>query len=154
MKKANLSIALVFAGIGVWVIIESYRLGIQTLRDPGAGSFPLLLGIALCLLALALCIDFLKHSSRTDTWKEAEKIKNKINLKISVAVISFLIGYAALLEILGFLITSFFFMWGLFWIANPRRWLFVSGSAALVTGVAYIVFVVLCQVSFPAGIWR
>jgi hypothetical protein len=154
MKKANLIIALAFEGIGIWVIIDSCRLELQTLNDPGAGFFPFFLGILLCLLGLPVCISSLKNFGSADVRKEAEEIKYTITLKKFGAVIAFLIGYAVLIDILGSLITFFLFFWGLLWVANPRRWLFISGFSALVAALSYLIFVILLQVPFPAGILR
>jgi putative tricarboxylic transport membrane protein len=153
MRKANLIIALVFEGIGVWIIIESCRLGIKTLNDPGAGFFPLILAILLCLLGLPVIISSLKNFGSADVRKEPEEIKYTTFKKIG-AVIGSLIGYAVFLNILGSLLTFFLLLWGLFWMGSPRRWLFVSGLSALVAALSYLLFVILLQVPFPAGVWR
>jgi len=153
MKKANLIIGLVLEGIGIWIIIESCGLGIKTLNDPGAGFFPLVLAILLCLLGLPVIISSLKNFGSADVRKEPEEIKYTTFKKIG-AVIGSLIGYAVFLNILGSLITFFLLLWGLFWMGNPRRWLFVSGLSALVAALSYLLFVFLLQVPFPAGIWR
>ncbi len=153
MKKANLIIALAFEGIGIWIIIESCRLGIKTLNDPGAGYFPFILSILLCLLGLPVFISSLKNFGSADVRKEAEEIKYTA-LKKTAPIIASLVGYAVLLNILGSLITFFLLSWGLFWIANPRRWLFVSGLSGLAAALSYLIFVILLQVPFPVGIWR
>lgn len=150
MKKGNLVIALILEAIGVLIIVESFKLEIKSLNDPGAGFFPLILAISLCLLGLPICINALRKSV-TDTGKEAE-VKPPFG-KIAT-VIGSLAGYAVFLNILGSLITIFLLLWGLFWMGNPRRWFFVSGLSALVAVLSYVLFVVLLQVPFPAGILR
>lgn len=153
MKKENLIIALAFEGLAIWMIVDSCRLGIQTLNNPGAGYFPFILGILLCLFGLPVFISSLKNFGRAEVRKEAEEIKYPI-LEKTGPVIASLIAYAVLLEILGFLITFFLLSWLLFWIANPRRWLFVSGLSALIAALSYLIFIIVLQVPFPRGIWR
>ena len=139
----------VLEGLGVWIIIDSYSLGIGNFNNPGPGLFPLLLGIVLCLIGLPGFISSLKYIMTGDRIKEVKSIEYTDNLKKIGTVIFFLLGYALLLNILGFLIASFLFMVGLFWIGNPRRWLLVFGSSLISTILTYLVFVVLLQMPFP-----
>lgn len=151
MKRGNLIIALILEGLGIWVMVDSLGLGLQKLNDPGPGLFPFLLGGLLCLLSLPLCIEFLRKG---DIGKEEEGVEYSTDFKKLCTATAYLIGYILLLDILGFLITSFLFLFGLFWIGNPRKWLFVAGFSAGVVALAYIVFVVLLQLHFPTGILR
>jgi putative tricarboxylic transport membrane protein len=153
MKKENLIIALTIEGIGIWMIIGSCGLGIQTLNNPGAGYFPFILSILLCLLGLPVLIGSLRNFVHAEVGEKAEGLKHVILTKIG-PIIASLVAYAVLLDILGSLITFFLLSWLLFWIANPRRWLFVTGLSTLVVAACYLIFIVLLQVPFPRGIWR
>ena len=151
MRRGNLIIALVLEGLGIWVMLDSYGLGLQKLSDPGPGLLPFLLGGFLCLLSLPICIEYLR---KIDRGKEEKGGEYPIDFKKLCTATAYLIGYILLLDILGFLITTFLFLFGLFWIGNPRKWLFVAGFSAGVVALTYIVFVVLLQIHFPAGILR
>jgi hypothetical protein len=152
IKRANLIIALALEAFGILIIIECFKFEIKTLNDPGAGFFPILLAVAMCLLALPILIDALKRSNG-DKGKKAQGLGHVPFGKIAI-VLGALAGYAVFLNFLGSLLTFFFFMFGLFWMGNQRRWLFVSGVSALVAALAHLLFVTLLQVPFPPGIWR
>ena len=152
MKRANLIISMALELFGVLIIIECFKLEIKTLNDPGAGFFPVILAVTMCLLGLPILIGALKKSE-VDAGEKTQEPGNVPFGKIAV-VMAALAGYAVFLNILGSLLTFFFFMFALFWMGNPRRWLFVSGISALVAALSYLLFVILLQVPFPPGIWR
>jgi len=152
-KTANLIIALALEAFGILIIIESFKLEIKTLNDPGAGFFPVILAVAMCLLSLPILIGALKKSDGDNTGKKAEGLGHVPFGKIAT-VLGALAGYAVFLNILGSLLTFFFFMLGLFWMGNPQRLVLVSGVSALVAVLAHVLFVILLQVPFPPGIWR
>jgi hypothetical protein len=155
MKKGNLIVACVLEGLGIWVIFDSYRMGLQTLANPGAGLFPFLLGILLSLSSLPICISSIKDLRKANgARKEEEGIRHDADLrKLGGATLCF-IGYFLLLDTLGFLLTSFIFLFGLFLIGNPRKWAFNSIFSASVVVLAYMIFNIFLQVPFPSGIFR
>lgn len=155
MKKATLIAAFILEGMGVLVIFFAYRLGLQSLANPGAGLYPFLLGILLCLLAMPTCISSLNEFRKAGVEsKEGRGLEYHANLKKLWAPIASLCGYFLLLDILGFLLTSFIFLFLLFLMGNPRRWVFPSLFSAGVVALAYLIFNILLQVPFPAGVWR
>jgi putative tricarboxylic transport membrane protein len=153
MKKGNLIFALLLEGLGIWITIDSYRMGIKTLSDPGAGLFPFLLGVVLCFLVLPICITSLKDLKKAGK-AVADQEKLSIygaGLKKIVATMVLLIGYFALLDILGFFATTFLFLSGLFWIGYPRRWLLVLVISAITVILSYLIFSILLKTPFPRG---
>jgi putative tricarboxylic transport membrane protein len=149
MERGNIVVIFVLEGLGIWIIFDSYRLGVQTVADPGSGLFPLLLGVLLCLSVLPYFISSLKYLMSADKIKEEKSIEYRANLKRLSTVMVYLVGYALLLDILGFLITTFLFLVGLFWIGNPRRWLLVFGFSLIATILSYLIFDILLQMPFP-----
>jgi putative tricarboxylic transport membrane protein len=149
MERGNIVIIVVLEGLGIWVIIDSYRLGLQTIENPGAGLFPFLQGVLLCLVGLQILISSLKSSSDIDTVKKERGIEPKANLKRVGAATACLVGYALLLEKLGYAITTFLFLFGLLWIGYHRRWLFVFEVSIVVTILSYLLFDVFLKVPFP-----
>ena len=153
MKKGELIVAFVLEGLGIWITIDSYKLGLQTFSDPGSGIFPFLSGILLCILVLPICINCLKELRKVNIMIE-ERMVSYQDLKKRGAVLACLIGYFLFLNILGFLITTLLFLYGLFWIGNPRRWLFVLVFSVVVSALSYIIFDLLLEISFPSGFFR
>lgn len=154
MKKGELIVAFVLEGLGIWVAIDSYKLGLQTLGNPGAGFFPFLSGILLCILILPICINSLKDLRKVNRAVGEKLAGYQVNLKKRSAVLACLIGYFLFLNILGFLITTSLFMYGLFCVGIRRKWLFILVFSVVVAGLSYIIFDVLLQISFPSGFFR
>ena len=157
MAKGKLLFSLILAGVGLLIIIDSYKLGLQTLSNPGPGLFPFLLGILLCLLVFPKCIGCLKDLMKIDLVKGKKGIEYKGNLNRFIGAIICLIGYFLLLDILGFLIDTFLFLFGLFGIGKHgkhRKWLAVFLLSAVVDALAYLIFHILLQISFPSGFLR
>jgi len=154
MKTWDIILSFTIQGVGLWVIVGSYRLGLQTFTDPGPGLFPFLLGAVLCLFSGPICINSVKELrdfNIATEWKAAEDRGGLIKLGVAVACLS---GFLLLLNVLGFLITCFIFLFGLFWLGNPRRWLFVFMFSAIMAILSYIIFNIILQIPFPQGLFR
>jgi putative tricarboxylic transport membrane protein len=151
MKKGNLIFSLVLEGFGFLIIADSYQLGFQTFSNPGPGLFPFLLGVLLCMLTFPLCITSFKGLLKTHLVDKGQVITRQPHVKQLAMVVAFLIGYFLLLDVLGFLIDTFLFLFGLFWIGYPGRLLRVALLSAAVDALAYLIFYVLLQVQFPSG---
>lgn len=156
MGKGNFYIAVILEGLGIWVIIDSYKMGIQTLSDPGSGLFPFLLGISLCILALPICIGSLKDLKKSNLvpTDEGKGTGNRPNLRNIIVVTAFLTGYFSLLDILGYLITTFFLLLGLFWLGYDRKWLLILIISSVTLVLSYVIFDVFLKIPFPSGFWK
>jgi putative tricarboxylic transport membrane protein len=147
-KRANLIFSAALELLGILVIIESFKLGFQTFSNPGPGLFLFILGALLCLLVSPTLIGTLRGFETG----EAEKEEHPTNLKKLIVVTTCFLGYFFFLDLLGFLIITFLFLFGLFWIENPGKWLYVLALSVLVDALAYLVFGVLLEISFPTGL--
>jgi len=150
MKKGELIIGLTMAGMGIWITIDSYNMGLKTISNPGPGFFPFVLGMSLCILALPICIRSTGGVKKVSAKEEifVENPKNLIKLGLIIAC---LLGYFFFLDTLGFPITTFFFLFILFWIGYPRKWLFISIFSVILVALAYLIFGYLLQTPFPFG---
>jgi hypothetical protein len=132
----------------VFVFIESLRLGVGTLRNPGMGFLAFgasgLLGIlSLILLLQAIC-------------KKAEiRIQPIFAGILWIRVIFILVAlliYSQVLPFGGYLVTTFFLMGSLFWIVEQQkigRSLILSFLTTLIT---YFVFSKWLNCQFPNGL--
>jgi len=151
-KKANIVIVLLIELFGILIIIESFKLEIGTINNPGAGFFPFFLAMAMCSLCFPVLINSIKESDALYE-KIAQKSGEGPFWKV-VVTLGLMMVYAVFLDTLGSLITFFLLMVGLFWIGNPHRWRFVLGMSALVAILANLLFITILKVPFPPGIWR
>ena len=135
-------------GLSVLVGLMSLRLGIGGLELMGAGFMPFLASILLFVLTLFVLIKGLRTKQGGEekthlTWKELEK---------PIKLVMGLIVYAFLLMPLGYLITTFLFVFFMFNMMQPQKWRMDLVFAALVAAASFVVFDTLLSVRLPPGI--
>jgi putative tricarboxylic transport membrane protein len=131
-----------FFGLSLFVIWESLRAGLGTLKEPGSGFLSFCAGLFLLVLSLVLIYR---------GWGLRESLQSR-SRRVVLAVI-FLFVYSLVLNTLGFIVATFFLVGILFRLGEPRSWWILLGMSALVTFLAYLVFGVLLHVYFPRGFW-
>ena len=149
MKKYDFITSIIWMGLGISVVIGSYRLKLGTLGNPGAGLMPFVLGISLFLSSIPILI----RSLMTKDKESYENIWSGIEFKKLILVPVSLIGYAMILEKVGFLVATFLLLFILFKIIGSRRWSFALAVSVLVVLLSYLLFVTLLKVEMPSGIW-
>ena len=147
MRKGNLIFVLTLEGLGILEILASYRLGLQTFTNPGPGLFPFVSGVLFCLLVLPICISSLKELKKATAAQE----RPQGNLKKVGLITLFLVAYFLFLGLLGFLIVTFIFLFGLFCIERHQKWSFNLVFAAALVGAVYLLFHTLLGIEFPLG---
>lgn len=127
-------------GLSLLILWESLRLGLGTLEEPGSGFLSFCAGVILSALSLLLI---------QRSWGVRESKKHPPR-HVLLALIS-LFAYSLVLNTLGFIIATFFFVGILFHLGQSRPWWIQLGMSALVTFLAYLVFGILLHVYFPRG---
>ena len=134
-------------GFSVCVFLSSLKLGIGSPREPGPGFMPLFASVLIFSLSLWV---FIKRFYGISGTKSRFKDRGFL-LKSSIFVITIL-GYAFLLEILGFMISAFLLVFTEFSITEPRKWHKNFWVAAVVSILSFVVFRKLLGVQLPRGI--
>ncbi|MGA3174924.1 MAG: tripartite tricarboxylate transporter TctB family protein [Syntrophorhabdales bacterium] len=146
MKRTYAVASIFWLVLAVAVCIESWRLNVGGLRNPGPGFLPFYTAILLGCLALI---------SLLQTLKGAEGPASEIWGGVRFGKLGILLGtlfiYVALFDFLGFLLATFLLLLVLFRIVEPYRWKTVLASASLTTAAVYLVFVVFLESRLPRG---
>jgi putative tricarboxylic transport membrane protein len=143
-------ITLFWIGLGVFVMFYSYNLGLGRFNNPDSGLMSFLLGVILVLLSLcSLIISLLKKARDEGTSKEEQSQTNY--RKIGLVLIA-LFMYSFILEKLGFVITTWIFLFLLFR-SMGNRWITTFIASTFTVLATYFVFTFL-GVRFPPGIFR
>lgn len=124
-------------------MLEGIRLGVGTPRQPGPGFLPALVALVLAALALGLLLQPAAAPAA------APAPGGRRRLVIAVGALG---AYAALLERLGFVPTTFLVMWFLVAVVGERRWAVAVGFAAATAAAAWLVFDVLLRAQLPRGL--
>jgi putative tricarboxylic transport membrane protein len=151
MRSVKICSSLFWLLFSVVMSREAFRLPLGQMRDPGAGFFPLMIGLLMGVLAIIALLQSLKEKKKSPASSEpcaAERFR-WWNLVVIVAA---LVAYALTLTTVGFLINTFLFMLLLLKVIDPQNWR-KSLLASLITAVvSELFFNVLLGAQIPTGI--
>jgi putative tricarboxylic transport membrane protein len=144
----------VFGATTVWA---SLSLPIGTLRAPGSGFFPLMLGLALTALSAAqgvtVYLEQLRQARAASvpptappSWRLGEDTRRVLLFLGSVAVA------VALLPLLGYAFASFVLMLALLRILGVASWPLIGAISATTAIACYVVFVRVLGIPLPSGL--
>lgn len=135
--------------IGILVSLGSVKLHIGQPSNPGPGFMCFYAGILLIILSLLSAV----MSIRKSRVKTSIPLSLGLNTNLIVIMCSFFVC-ALVFETLGYLISIGLFVFVLFKITAPKKWLGpLLFSIGAVLGV-YLVFALLLQLNFPRGIFN
>jgi putative tricarboxylic transport membrane protein len=129
--------------------VESYRLKLGAIQQPGPGFFPFSAGLLMLILSLAALFQLIKKKNDQEKKTRPESFR-WWNIVIILGAIA---GYAFFLEKVGFLISSFLFICLLLKVVEPQPWR-TAILGGLITAVASnLVFNVIFRAQIPSGIF-
>lgn len=153
MKRNDVIPAMVWMGLGIALAIGSYKLKLGSLHTPGPGLMPFLLGIALSLCSIPIVVRSIQMITRKFKERD-EDVWSGIDFKKLILVVASLIGYAVLLESVGYLVTAFLVLVILFKTVESQKWSLVVVLSVLSVISTYLLFVVILNVQLPSGLLR
>lgn len=151
MKKYHIIPIIFWIGFSLFVMVLSYKLGLEGFHNPGPGLMPFLMGALLLIISLYVLISAL--FGKRQTRGAAGDEQRQIDLSKIILVLASMFAYAILLERLGYLITTFSLLTLLFKSMGSKRWSFALLNSALVVLISYFVFTFL-GARFPEGILK
>lgn len=148
MTKQERTAGLVFAIFGVATGVYSFTaLKIGSISQPGPGLFPLICGFGIVLLCLIWLFQHRKETSRSaPLWFE----DNWHGPLIAVVI---MVVYTALMEDLGYVLSTFLFLIAWQMIIEREKWRKTAIVAVVGTLSMYLLFVFILKVALPEGIF-
>ena len=149
MGKADRISGAFWFVFGVFVTIESYRMGLGTLRRPGPGFLFFWAGILMAILSLIVLSRAWAHRRREAFPTKA--IFGPIDfLKIALVSAS-VFFYAFFMERLGFIPVTLILLLFLLGVMERKKIAFTVLFSIAVTAAAYLIFEVLLHSQLPKG---
>lgn len=153
MKRRILIEGILLLIIGIGSIREAIRLLRQ--KDPntvydvlGPWSFILFLGIVLIITTfIHLAVEYRKKLSKGDEGITQEMRRRMIGVIVVFAI------YMILIDIVGYAVASIFFFLLEFRMVGIKSWRSNAILSLVFTAAFYLVFVKLCNMVFPHGIF-
>lgn len=137
---------LLLSIMSLWICIESYRLSIGSLRNPGPGFIGFLSGFVMGILSVILTIfpnRFMKDGS------EEEKTLFTGRIRKVIYTLTALCAYGFFMETLGFLISTFLLMIFLLTGIERQKWWIVLIVSVLTVLGCYVLFILCLHISLP-----
>ena len=138
------SIAVAFLFLSAWICLESLQVPLGSFRMPGAGFFPLFLGLTLGALSLGLLAQVLVTRARgpTRVWPEQPEV---------LYLVASIIGAVWLFERAGFFAAMALFLGVALRVLGTTKWATVVVAALVGSAAAYVVFGRALQIALPSG---
>lgn len=149
MKYGDHISSILLVLLGMFLLVNGFRLGLTFKSSIGPGFFPFIVGIFLCFFSFVLFIQaFLnKETYAMRTFWQTAKGRNQILLTL-ICIISFVF----LLNLLGFLPASILFLFFLFkFVAHLKLWVTILGAIGS-SVIAYLIFEIWLKANLPPGI--
>jgi len=144
--------SFLWLGLGAALCIGSIQIRLGSFHRPGPGFMPFLSGSSMMLFGAILMASTLRRANSERGETKNEKLWTKENwMGFSLTLLA-LFGYALLMDSLGFYTTTFLFLFFLFKLTEPKKWLmplFLAGASAV---LSYLIFSVWLMSQFPGGV--
>jgi putative tricarboxylic transport membrane protein len=143
----------------IWIVIGgsicflSGRIGLGSFHEPGPGFVPFASGLSLVVIGLIMTLSKKFSNPASDGDHGASRPFLRLPKFSLVYTVLVLVGYGLVLDLLGYLITTFLVMFALFYDRAANRFL-PSVLASLLTVVStYLIFETWLRVQLPRGIF-
>ncbi len=142
--------SIIFLAAGLYGLFFSLGLPMGRWNEPGPGVFPLAISILLCLSGI---LWFIRGGKSGETSVIAVRKGFLQQYKTVIRIVGLTALFIGLLEPLGYLGTSIFYLFALFfWVSRYRVW--SAAAMAVACGVgSWLFFEKLLTTPLPKGLW-
>ena len=149
MKKNDLTCSAVLILVSLVYVVEARKLPMSDGWSPGPGFIPLWIGLAMVLLSVLLLLKSLKTKAQGGV-KSVFPKKGQGLRDIGFITLS-LFAYVGCIHLLGFRVSTFFFLAFLFKSVGRYGYGFSCGLSFLSTAALYGIFELWLGMLFPEG---
>jgi putative tricarboxylic transport membrane protein len=138
--------------VGLFFFIGSLILGLGSLSEPGAGFFPFIMSGLLVFFSLvhflsSLTLDRPEGDLQDKRfWPEKDGIRRIVLMNMSLFM------FVVLVNPLGFIFTTFLFLFFLLRFIEPQKWSTVFIITIVSTGSSYLIFQLWLKADLPTGL--
>lgn len=150
MRKLEFYASILLLLASLLVCLESYKLSLGQPGMPGPGFVPFVLGATLFILAGFYFFKTLRLKQQ----EEEIALWHGLRWGKVILIYSLLFLYALLLESVGFLLCTLFFLIALFSWVDKQKWYWVYLGSPGITFIFYAVFKLWLKIQLPTGFLR
>lgn len=151
MKKANylISVVMLCMGIGIIALASSLKIEIGE-GDPGAGFWPLLLGILIIIFSVLMLITTVKNKKKLE--EKTFTVSTPANIRVYI-LCGVIILFCIALYFLGFYIGVVLFIPTVMYLLEVRNVKKIALTTMITLVAVYVIFSVLLHIALPAPIF-
>ncbi len=140
-------------GIGITMCGLAWRVNLGSFQEPGPGFVAFVSGLFIFSIGVILLVSEGLSKMSLGNRSDLSQAFQNISWPRLAYTMALLTVYGLLLNILGYIITTFLVMWGLFHDWEKNRWASSLLASLTTVGVTYLVFEVWLHCQFPRGIF-
>jgi len=149
MNKADRISGIFWLFFSGFICIESYRLGLGSLHQPGPGFIFFWTAVAMGVLSIAV---FVRAWATKKTSEPESPIFGRENVLKIILVLLALFLYAIFMETLGFILITLLLFVFLLGMIEKKRWGLTIFVSMMVTAISYLVFEIWLKSQLPKGL--
>jgi putative tricarboxylic transport membrane protein len=150
LKRVDQISSAIILSFAALYLLESSKLPLWKGTTFGSGLFPMILGI---ILVVVSALSLLKATAAKGNLSMPEgMVPPKAGIIALIYVIGSLVAYTLLLELLGFILSTFALLSVLFIALEPTKKRESFALAGAVVAVTYVLFVLLLKLQLPRGL--
>jgi len=147
--RRGIVVLLFWLLICLYFFVQSWRLGLGTIRAPGSGFLPFWVSVVVGILTV---VELLREMGGK-LLEKAEPLFRGKRIQNTFYALSFLFAYPLLFDKIGFFLCTLLFTGACLKVVGRRKWLVSVGLSILVAVASYTLFVIWLQIQFPQGKW-
>ena len=153
MTRGGTKEGMVWILIGGAICLLSWRIGLGSFRDPGAGFVAFASGVSLVVIGVIMALQKVSLKRASDTGRGSAGFLRHPRWFRLVYTLGLLVGYGLMLNTLGYIVSTCFIMFGLFYDRGTNRFLPSVLASILTVGLTYLIFETWLRVQLPRGIF-
>jgi putative tricarboxylic transport membrane protein len=149
MKNRDLVSSIICMAFGGIFVVGALQQGLTKRGAPGPGFLPFLSGLALIFVSLFVLIPALGKKEKA---KGSDFFPERDSFRKLLFVLVALFTFGVAMKYMGYLLTTFLFMFLVARVMKSKGWWTTALLALLTAVVSYTLFVVLLEVNLPKGL--
>lgn len=152
LAQKNVFSATFWLLFSIYVVFESYHMGLGTWRMPGPGFLPFGASILLVIISFSVLLRTLLTDSLKEAPSEPDGDGEPLNYRNLVLALMGLLAYTFMIQPLGFVVSTFLQMVFFVWMIGRRSLLASIIAGLCITVASYLLFQVALDAQFPMGV--
>jgi putative tricarboxylic transport membrane protein len=152
--RSELGVAVFLAALGLLVLVDASRIPTDfTQRGPvGPAAVPVVVGLALLVLAVLLALDVLRGGHGEAEMGEDIDLSHPSDWRTVLLLLGAFLANVVLIDRLGFPLSGAVLFWGAAYALGSRHWVRDPIIALVLSFLTYFIFARGLGIGLPAGV--